>query len=175
MLANSMPPIAVFACCTSLNNSDAIVRCFSNGWLNGDSSIGSIGSIGLIKCASIQIFGSDTSKTLNGPCCLTSTESQGGGSYKSRRKEIGLTASMQFGVALSMKFEQRIYVAQLTGIPAGRKRSKLCTGIMKQSLSKVDNEIGSVRAPTTILLPCPLKLTVPGRHHNRNNNDDMHR
>lgn len=31
--------------------------------------------------------------------------------------------------------------------------------MMKQSRSRVDNEIGSVRAPTTMLLPCPLKLT----------------
>lgn len=62
---------------------------------------------------------------------------------------------------------------QLTGIPAGRNRSKLCTGIMKQSRSNVDNEIGSVRAPTTILLPCPLKLTVAERNRN-GNKDDMH-
>lgn len=48
----------------------------------------------------------------------------------------------------------------LTGIPAGRNLSKLCTGIMKQSLSNVDNEIGSFRVPTTILLPWPLKLTA---------------
>lgn len=80
MLTSSIPPMAVFACCTSVKSSDAMARCFNNGWLNGDSTIGSIGSNGLIKCANIQTFGSATSKTLNGPCALTSTESHGGGS-----------------------------------------------------------------------------------------------
>lgn len=90
ILTKSMPPIAVFACCTSLKSSDAIARCLSNGWLSGDSIIGSIGSNGLIKCAKIQIFGSDTSKTLNGPCALTSTESHGGGSFRIKSFEIEL-------------------------------------------------------------------------------------
>lgn len=77
-----MPPMAVFAVWTSVKSSEAIARCLSNGWLKGDSTIGSIGSNGLIKCAKTHTFGSDTSKTLNGPCALTSTESHGGGSFK---------------------------------------------------------------------------------------------
>lgn len=72
--------MAVFACCTSVRSSEAMARCFNNGWLNGDSIIGSIGSNGLIKWAKTHTFGSATSKTLNGPCPLTSTESHGGGS-----------------------------------------------------------------------------------------------
>lgn len=60
------------------------------------------------------------------------------------------------------EYECRFYrFYSLTGIPAGRKRPKLCTGIMKQSRSSVDNDIGSFRVPTTMLLPCPLKLTIP--------------
>lgn len=53
----------------------------------------------------------------------------------------------------------------LTGIPAGRNRAKLCTGMIKQSRSSVDSEIGSFRVPTTKLLPWPLllKLTVSSR------------
>lgn len=38
----------------------------------------------------------------------------------------------------------------LTGIPAGRKRSTLCTGIMKQSRSNADNEIGSERTAADV-------------------------
>lgn len=49
---------------------------------------------------------------------------------------------------------------QLTGIPAGRNRSRLWTGMIKQSRSNVDNDIGSFRVPTTRLLPLPLKLTA---------------
>lgn len=81
IFANSIPPMAVLACCTSINSSAATERCFSKGWLSGVSTIGSIGSNGLIKWAKIHIFGSDTSKTLNGPWFFTSTESHGGGSY----------------------------------------------------------------------------------------------
>lgn len=56
-----------------------------------------------------------------------------------------------------MSTHKLIISFRFTGIPAGKKRSKLCTGITKQSRSKVDNEIGSFRVPT-VLLP-PLKLT----------------
>lgn len=52
----------------------------------------------------------------------------------------------------------------LTGIPAGRNRSKLCTGMIKQSRSNVDSDIGSFRVPTTILFPWPLKLTAHSNH-----------
>lgn len=156
-----MPPIAVFACCTSLKSSDAIARCLSNGWLSGDSIIGSIGSNGLIKCAKIQIFGSDTSKTLNGPCALTSTESHGGGSFRIKKFQIELHSNQMNPIKIFSNWKHTQKTLKiLTGIPAGRNRSKLCTGIMKQSLSNVDNEIGSFRVPTTILLPWPLKLTA---------------
>ena len=50
---------------TSLSNSDANIRCLIKGCDKGDSSIGSIGSNGLIKCASMKIFGSETSSTDN--------------------------------------------------------------------------------------------------------------
>lgn len=52
----------------------------------------------------------------------------------------------------------------LTGMPAGKNRSRERTGIMKQSCSRVDREIGSLReltkAPVPGLWGCPLKLTV---------------
>lgn len=94
-----MPPSALFACWiyrndkqnhwrlfnnvfnrlpTSTNNSDAANLCLIMGCESGDSSIGSIGSSGLIKWANIHSFGSDTSNTFNG-LCLPSTESTGGG------------------------------------------------------------------------------------------------
>lgn len=79
--------MAVFACCTSATSSPAIERCFNNGWFSGDSSIGSIGSNGLIKWANIHIFGSDISKTLNGPWFFTSNESHGGGSCLNNLKK----------------------------------------------------------------------------------------
>lgn len=50
---------------TSLRSSDATARCFISGCDNGDSSIGSIGSRGLIRWARMHIFGSDTSRTDN--------------------------------------------------------------------------------------------------------------
>lgn len=58
-------------------------------------------------------------------------------------------------------------------MPAGRKRSRERTGIIKQSCSRVDREIGSLReltkAPVPGLLGCPLKLTATSkeRHHIR--------
>lgn len=62
--------------------------------------------------------------------------------------------------AIRLQFTFEPVIARLTGIPAGRNRSKLCTGIMKQSRSNVDNDIGSFRLPTTILFPLPPKLTA---------------
>lgn len=50
----------------------------------------------------------------------------------------------------------------LTGTPAGRNLSKLWTGMMKQSLSKVARDIGSVLGcvfVTTTVFVEPLKLT----------------
>lgn len=67
MLASSMAPLAVFACCTSFSSSPAMLRCFSNGCASGDSRIGSMGSSGLIRWARMQTFGSATSTTLSGP------------------------------------------------------------------------------------------------------------
>lgn len=67
MLASSMAPVAVFACCTSFSSSPAIERCLSSGWASGDSRIGSIGSSGLIRWARMQTLGSATSSTLSGP------------------------------------------------------------------------------------------------------------
>lgn len=61
-----MPPTAVLACCTSVSSSDATERCFSRGWERGDSSTGSMGSKGLIKCTKMHNLGSDTSRTLKG-------------------------------------------------------------------------------------------------------------
>uniref|UniRef100_A0A8D8N1C2 (northern house mosquito) hypothetical protein n=1 Tax=Culex pipiens TaxID=7175 RepID=A0A8D8N1C2_CULPI len=118
MLASSMPPTALLPCCTSFSSSDATARCLDRGCDNGDSSSGSIGSSGLIRWARMQIFGSDTSSTLSGPCWL---------------------ASVVSGVG--------------RGIPAGRNRSRLCTGMMKQSLSSVASEIGSLRELTKPPLP----------------------
>lgn len=63
-----------------------MARCFNNGWLNGDSIIGSIGSNGLIRWANTHTFGSATSKTLKGPWALTSSESHGGGSFQIKCK-----------------------------------------------------------------------------------------
>lgn len=47
----------------------------------------------------------------------------------------------------------------LTGIPAGKNRSRLCTGMIKQSRSNVANDIGSCRVVAT-MFPFPLKLTT---------------
>lgn len=57
----------MLVCWTSVNNSEAAVLCLKSGWARGDSKRGSIGSKGLIKCASTQSLGSATSSTLNGP------------------------------------------------------------------------------------------------------------
>lgn len=140
MFARSIPPAAVFACWTSFNSSDAIDRCFRSGWASGDSRIGSMASSGLIRCARMITFGSATSRTLSGPVwVLLSLRSLGGGSY------------------ISMTINDRVYTFSLTGIPAGRNRSKLCAGIMKQSRSMVASETGSLRVP--YVFPGPPKLT----------------
>lgn len=47
-------------------NSAAVSRCSTNGRATGDSTIGSSGSSGVIKCARTHCFGSSTSKTDNG-------------------------------------------------------------------------------------------------------------
>jgi hypothetical protein len=46
-------------------------------------------------------------------------------------------------------------------MPAGKKRSSERTGIIKQSFSNVDNEIGSLREVTKPVADpfCPLKFT----------------
>lgn len=48
---------------------------------------------------------------------------------------------------------------QLTGIPAGRNRSRLWAGMMKQSRSIVDSDTGSLRM-LPYVLPGPPKLTA---------------
>lgn len=48
---------------TSFSSSDAIALCFISGCDSGDSKSGSRGSSGLIKCARMQTFGSETSRT----------------------------------------------------------------------------------------------------------------
>lgn len=67
MFANNIPPTAELACWISETNSAATARCFIKGCAVGLSRSGSNGSRGLIKWARMQILGSDTSNTLNGP------------------------------------------------------------------------------------------------------------
>lgn len=93
----------------------------------------------------MQSLGSDTSRTLRGPGFLISNESQGGGNCICRH-------IYYYYLQASVDFISR----GLTGIPAGKNLSKLWTGMIKQSLSNVDNDIGSFRKPE-LLAP---KLTV---------------
>lgn len=72
MLASSIPPTAVLACCTSVTNSAAMERCLSSGCASGDSITGSMASRGLIKCTRMHSFGSETSRTLRGLVALPS-------------------------------------------------------------------------------------------------------
>lgn len=50
----------------SATNSAAVSRCNTNGLATGDSTIGSNGSRGVIKCAKTHCFGSSTSKIDSG-------------------------------------------------------------------------------------------------------------
>jgi hypothetical protein len=63
-----------------LSNSEAIAFCLNNGCESGDSNIGSRGSKGVIKCAKMQTFGSETSRTDKEPFGFESDD--GAGSFK---------------------------------------------------------------------------------------------
>lgn len=82
-------------------------------------------------------------------------------------EQAGNNRSTGTGMQKQAGLENRLsphewFTCTLTGIPAGRKRSRLWTGMMKQSLSSVASEIGSLRELTNPPLPgCPPKLTVP--------------
>uniref|UniRef100_A0A1A9UWA0 Uncharacterized protein n=1 Tax=Glossina austeni TaxID=7395 RepID=A0A1A9UWA0_GLOAU len=157
MLANSIPPIAVLACCTSDTSSEATLRCLSKGWAKGDSKTGSIGSKGLIKCTKMHIFGSDTSKTLKGLDALAPVlPSTGvGGSLDDKNNDL--------------RIYQSFAICNLTGMPAGRKRSTLCTGIMKQSRSNAASDIGSVLAALEPGTTAPPKTTTTTRRKQQQN------
>jgi len=146
------------------------------GCESGDSNNGSMGSSGLIKCARIHNFGSDTSKTLSGPFWAPSDLSIcGDGSLELQIKTKILVTERILVDTLTqhrLKTNKKPIFYPNTGIPAGKKRSKLCTGMMKQSFSKVANEMGSLlelTKPPVPFLFCPLKLTVSENVKKREN------